>query len=99
MGWPPLPPHDWSENPYYDRRDKVTLIDKDETISQIPDDRMEHEQARDTILDHASTQIRTAELALRAALQWYGIIDTKDYSPILREVEKLRDTIDYRASL
>lgn len=59
----------------------------------------EHTKTRASILTKASAHIQQALIELNEAVAWFSIVDPKDQSELVRRVEQLADTIDYRRSL
>lgn len=59
----------------------------------------EHSKTRASILTKAAGHISQALIELNEAVAWFSIVDPKDQSEIVRRVEQLADTIEYRRSL
>lgn len=91
MTWPPLE-QEWPEE------STVRRFLPSPDLESVPDEPA-HIQTRAGILTKAADHIQQALLELNEAVAWFSIIDPKDQSDLLRRVEQLRDTIDYRRSL
>jgi hypothetical protein len=54
------------------------------------------DQARIQILATADGHIAAAVEELRAAVDWFAVVDRTDHADLVRQVETLADTIAYR---
>jgi hypothetical protein len=57
------------------------------------------EELRRSILDESAEHIEVAVEALRRALDVFAVVDTGDRSDVLRAVEQIAETIEYRRSV
>lgn len=104
--WPPLE-QDWPRESTPDRSD-VRLLTIEEIqaqavqfTEQTPDriNLTRGEELRRSILDESAEHIETAVESLRRALDVFAVVDSGDRSDVLRAVEAIAETIDYRRSV
>lgn len=102
MSWPPLE-QDWDSSNV--RGMFTDPLPEPLPPAEEPDPKTwtpaepEHAKTRTSILTKASAHIQQALIELNEAVAWFSIVDPKDQSELVRRVEQLADTIEYRASL